>query len=494
VIKTRPTVARLLIMIVFALSSFGALLYLWMAFGGPVPLRPVGYRFNVDVPQSAQLTRQADVRISGVSVGKVVALDARRDDTTRVTIELQAKFAPIPKAARAMLRSKTLLGETYVELAPNRAAGTGALPDGGVLAKGAVEPTVELDDVLKTFDPKTRAAFRTWQQAQAGATRGRGKDFSDTLGELPQFVDELEQLSAVLDAQGSAVRQSVSSTADVFAAISARQGDLRRLMTAGDRTFSAIGSRDRALAAIFQELPAFEREFAATMPGVTRLADRGLPVVKRLQPVATELTPSFEAFNRLSPDLRRLMQRLGPVVTASEKGLPAGNRILDGLPPVLDALGPFTQNLNPILRQVGISRRDLTAFLGNVTAATNATDAAGPRYLRAGATLTPQSLAFQSRVLGQTRRNAYVAPGGAADLASGLKVLDQDGCTNGDPAQPVGLAPLPAERLLSNVFRTPGSAVARPGCSTQGAFPGFSTLFPRVGADAPAPTVPEDSR
>ncbi|CAB4931963.1 unannotated protein [freshwater metagenome] len=494
-IKTRPTVSRLLIMIVFALSSFGALLYLWMAFGGPIPLRPVGYRFNVDVPQSAQLTRQADVRISGVSVGKVVALESLREqDTTRVTIELRAKYAPIPKAARAMLRSKTLLGETYVELAPNRSAGTGALPDNGTLAKGAVESTVELDDVLKTFDPKTRAAFRTWQQAQAGATRGRAQDFSDTLGELPQFTDELEQLSAVLDSQGSAVRQSVSSTADVFSAISRNQGDLRRLITAGSRTFSAIGSRDRALAAIFEELPGFEREFAATMPEVTRLADRGTPVVKRLQPVATELTPSFEALNRLSPDLRALMQRLGPVVTASEAGLPAADRILAGLPPVLDALTPFTRNLNPILRQVGIGRRDLTAFLGNVTAATNATDAAGPKYLRAGAALTPQALAYQSRVFGQTRRNAYVAPGGAAKLAGGLDVLDPTGCTNGDPAQPTGLAPLPAERLLSNVFRAPNGAVARPGCSTQGAFPGFSTLFPRVGADAPAPTVSEDPR
>lgn len=493
-IKTAPTLSRILIMVVFALSSFGALLYLWMAFGGPIPLRPVGYRFGVDVPQSAQLTRQADVRISGVSVGKVVALDARRDDSTRVTIELDAKYAPIPKAARAMLRSKTLLGETYVELAPNRAAGTGPLPDGGVLAKGAVEPTVELDDVLKTFDPQTRAAFRTWQQAQAGATRGRGQDFSAALGELPQFVDELEQLSAVLDAQGSAVRQSVSSTADVFAAISARQGDLRRLMVAGDRTFSALASRDRALARIFEELPGFEREFAATMPEVTRLADRGLPVVQRLQPVASELTPSFQALNRLSPDLRALMQRLGPVVTASNAGLPAADRILDDLPPVLDAFGPFTQNLNPILRQVGIGRRDLTAFLGNVTAATNATDASGPKYLRAGAALTPQSLAFQPRIFGQTRRNPYVAPGGAARLATGLQVIDPAGCENGDPAQPTGLQPLPAERLLSNVFRVPGSAVARPACSTQGPFPGFSTLFPRVGADAPAPTVPEDSR
>ena len=64
-----PTATRILIAIGFALSCFGLLLFLWLAFGGPVPFKPEGYRFTVSVNEATQLAQESDVRISGVSVG-----------------------------------------------------------------------------------------------------------------------------------------------------------------------------------------------------------------------------------------------------------------------------------------------------------------------------------------------------------------------------------------------------------------------------------------
>src|SRR5690242_19318899 len=100
-------------MVFFALSCFGLLLFLWLSFGGTIPLAPKGYRFQVDFASATQLSQQADVRISGVNVGKVVRL-TRNTDQTRATIQIDAKYAPLPADSKAMLRSKTLLGETYV--------------------------------------------------------------------------------------------------------------------------------------------------------------------------------------------------------------------------------------------------------------------------------------------------------------------------------------------------------------------------------------------
>ncbi|MGX6447025.1 MlaD family protein [Patulibacter sp. S7RM1-6] len=498
-IKTIPTLPRLIAMIGFALFSFGALLFLWISFGGPVPLAPKGYRFQVAFPEAAQLAQQADVRISGVTVGKVVALDTAPGTQTRATIELDEKYAPIPKAARATLRSKTLLGETFVELAPNRSARGGALPENGALAASAVEPTVELDELLQTFDEKTRAAFRTWMQTQASALNGRGGDLNAALGEFPGLIDELAELSATLDAQGTAVTRSVSGTADVFEAISERQGALRRLMREGDKTFRTIGDRNEQLAAIFEALPGFEREASRTLPAVTRLGDRAVPVVERLQPAATELAKSFDAINRLTPDLEAFMRRLGPVVSASEKGLPAFDRILDQLPPTLDAFVPWTRTINPLLRYVGQNRQDLTSFLANVTAASQARENLGggryANYVRAGVTLTPQGMGYQQQVPGQSRRNPYVAPNGMKDLATGLKVLDTRTCSNTDPAPPTETTLLGGiERLVPNAFRTTGRDSPRPGCTAQGTYPGFSTVFPQLKADPPASDDEESRR
>ena len=38
--KQAPSIGRILAMVVFAMSCFGLLLFLWLAFGGPVPLKP----------------------------------------------------------------------------------------------------------------------------------------------------------------------------------------------------------------------------------------------------------------------------------------------------------------------------------------------------------------------------------------------------------------------------------------------------------------------
>src|SRR5436190_17348248 len=132
-VKSAPSLGRLAAMFVFALSCFGLLLFLWLAFGGAIPLKPKGYRFQTTFGEATQLAQEADVRISGVPVGKVKRIEPdKRTGRSLVTIELQSRYAPLPSDARAILRQKTLLGETYVELTPGT-AGAAKLPDGGRL-------------------------------------------------------------------------------------------------------------------------------------------------------------------------------------------------------------------------------------------------------------------------------------------------------------------------------------------------------------------------
>ncbi len=117
--KQAPTAGRLLVMVGFALSCFGLLLFLWLAFGGAIPLKPKGYRFDVTFGEATQLAVEADVRISGVPVGKVKTVEPNaRTGRSLATIQLEERFAPISRDTKAILRQKTLLGETYVELTP----------------------------------------------------------------------------------------------------------------------------------------------------------------------------------------------------------------------------------------------------------------------------------------------------------------------------------------------------------------------------------------
>ena len=114
--KKAPSTTQLLVITGFALSCFGILLFLWITFGGSTPFKAKSYEITIPFDEAAQLAEQSDVRISGVNVGKVKNIERNPDKLAIATVEIDAKYAPIPEDTRAILRTKTLLAETYVEL------------------------------------------------------------------------------------------------------------------------------------------------------------------------------------------------------------------------------------------------------------------------------------------------------------------------------------------------------------------------------------------
>src|SRR5436305_4577403 len=138
-----PSLTRVLTMVLFALSCVGLLLFLWLSFGGTVPFNPEGYRIKISFPNAGQLAQQADVRIAGVNVVKVLekSLDPQGNSTI-ATIQIDRKYVPIRQDARAILRLKTIIGETYVEITPGSPS-CKRVADGGLLRRGRAPPAVK---------------------------------------------------------------------------------------------------------------------------------------------------------------------------------------------------------------------------------------------------------------------------------------------------------------------------------------------------------------
>jgi phospholipid/cholesterol/gamma-HCH transport system substrate-binding protein len=483
VIKKALTPAQTLAITLFVLSCFAVLLYLWITFGGSSPLKPKGYQVRADFAEATLLAQTGDVRMSGVPVGRVVKM-TREGNRTRVTMQIKSRYAPLPSDTRAMLRLKTLFGETYVELTPGTRSAP-KLADGGYIPDSQIARSVELDEVLKTFKPRTRVAFQTWLQTQADAIDGRGSDINAGFASLPGFVGSADNLLVTLDAQSAAVRRLVAATGDFFGAISAREGELRGLVTDADRLFQTTAARNQDLANVFRELPRFEREATLTLPQLTSFAREARPVVQRLQPAASAADPLFADVNRLAPQFDGFFTRLNQVVAASRAGLPALDGILTRVPPLLDAFQPVLRNVNPLVANIGQSKREVTAFFANIAAATQIRDMTpnALHFLRTSQTLGPAAATVYPHPIGSTRLNPYVAPGGMTKLADGLPVLDKNVCGFGDPLPPAGFGDSTLSELVTKYgFRTEGRDVARPGCTEQGAFPGFNTKFPQVRA------------
>jgi phospholipid/cholesterol/gamma-HCH transport system substrate-binding protein len=496
--KQAPSLARILVMVGFALSCFGLLLFLWLAFGGAVPLKPKGYRFDVTFKEAGQLAQEADVRISGVTVGKVKRIEPdKATGGSDATIELEQRYAPLPRDAKAILRQKTLLGETYVELTPGHDS-AGTIPEGGRLASSRVSGTVELDEILRAFDAPTRQALQTFIQQTALASAGRGQDLSDALGTLPAFEQDLTTLVAILDSQQGDVRRVVRDTGVVFDALSERDGQLRSLVKNSDRVFATTARRNADLAATFRALPTFERESTLTVERLAEFARTANPLVTQLRPAARQLSPTLQQVAALAPDLQALFRDLNPAISASKAGLPALEGFLDDLRPFLGEIDAPLRQLNPALAFLGQYKRELTAFVANAAASTQATAPVGTRnvhYLRTTNPVTPENLAAYPRRIGTNRPNAYTQPGVFTQLARGLPAYETRQCGRPDPTldtTPSPFIPGPLGANIQQFFFAPAGQATAPPCRQQGkfTFQGRTTQFPQVRAASGSTATP----
>ena len=448
-------------MVLFALSCVGLLLFLWLSFGGSIPFNTQGYRFRVAFPNAFQLADQADVRIAGVTVGKVLSkqLDPQ-GNRTMVTLQLQNQYAPVHQDARAILRAKSLLGETYVQITPG-SPHSPAIPDGGLLTRSQVQPAVQLDEIFNTFDPTTRQAFRTWQQELATAVCGtrvpslpspqpgcvNDKNLNDVLGNLPTFAVNLTDLLNVLDVEHAAVVRLVQNGGTTFNALNQDPAALHNLITAGETTFSTTAQVNNQLADTFHVFPTFLNEQRLTMASLKTFSVNADPVIRELIPVAQQLTPTLQAVNRLSPHLRKLFVQLDPLVTVSNTGLPATERVLRGLGPnaLLDQLGPFLEQLNPVLNWLSLHQQLISDFIsdGGVGLFARTVSFSGygtGHYLRQVAPGGPETLSFSPGARDPGNRgNNYVEslwlpPGEPLDFKyNNFPAWD---CINVDPKNP----------------------------------------------------------
>jgi phospholipid/cholesterol/gamma-HCH transport system substrate-binding protein len=433
--KQRPSNLAMVTMVAFTASCVGLLIFLWISFGGTLPFNAQGYRFSVEFNQATELAPNAQVEISGVTVGHVtsVGLD-HRTGLTKAVIQIDHQYVPRPANTRAILRQKTLLGETYVQLSSGNPHGA-KLRDGAMLPHAQVEPTVQLDQILNTFNPKTRRAFETWMQQGGIALTNRGEQFNAAFASLYPFATNVNAVLAVLNRQQAATSTLLRDGGQVFSALARSPSQLQGLVRNSNRLFETTAGRDAALAATIRAFPAFLAQTRQTTLTAGRFAANTKPLIDELHPAAARLKPTLESVATLTPVLQTLMDEIPPLSSAGRTGFPAlGSFLTEGVP-FLRELKPFLGQLDPVINYIDTYRRELAAFFANGTASSQATTTGGlsngsVHYLRVESPISPEALTqYQARPYSD-RSNPYMVPGGYASLSTGLPVFGSYLCTS----------------------------------------------------------------
>ncbi len=477
-----PRASRVLLMMAFALSCIGLLLFLWIQFGGTVPLAASGYRFSVEFSQATELGSQDDVEISGVTVGRVLSASPdRRTGLTRAVIEIDHRYAPRPVDTHATLRNKSLLGESYVALSPGNPDGP-MLADGGHLPQGQVAPTVSLDQILDVLDPQTRAAFQTWMRDGGMALTNRGEDFNAALAQLTPFATNVSGVLEVLNRDSGATRSLLANGATVLSAIAAQPAQLQALVRNTDHVFTTTARRGSELTAAVRAFPAFLTTAQRAVARLDGFSADAQPLVNTLTAAAPAFSSALVRLGAIAPGLRTVLRDLAPLTRASRGGIPALQRFLDGSVPFLARATPYLASVVPIIDYLGTYRQELAAFFANVSAATQATSASLTssklaHYLRISAPVNPEVLTAYAQRPASRRANPYMAPGGYRQLLGGLASFGTYLCT-ANPLPAIGSdVPASLAHVLSSVYYTDDSS--GPACRAQSSL-ALSMSYPHL--------------
>ncbi|MFD4459050.1 MCE family protein [Nocardia sp. NPDC058480] len=137
----------------------------------------------------------ADVKMRGVTVGRVTTIRERSDGTAALELAVDTDtLALIPADVRVAIASTTVFGAKFVQLSPPERPVAGSLRAGQVLTADRV--TVEINTVFEQLTTVLAAVEPAKLNATLGAiataTRGRGAEVGAMLGDLERFLATLE--------------------------------------------------------------------------------------------------------------------------------------------------------------------------------------------------------------------------------------------------------------------------------------------------------------
>ena len=324
------------------------------------------YDLGADLPNGAQLVAGNEVRIGGFRVGVVDTITPKRrpDGTTFATIhmKLQSDVEPLPMDSTIIVRSRSALGLKYVQITPGGAS-RGFRAGATVPLANATPHPVEIDQVLNTFDLKTRIGARKSLEGFGDALAGRGRDLNEAIGLLPPLLTNLEAVTVnITDPRTKFARffPSLARAARIVAPAAQTQGQLFENL---DTTFTALSAVARpfiqetisksppTLDTVTAALP-IQRQFLANSTAFARDIRPGVRVLPSALPTLADALEFGTVTLRRSPQLNT---RLADVFDALEnfatdplvpRGIARLNDTVTSLKPTLAFLTPAQVTCN----------------------------------------------------------------------------------------------------------------------------------------------------
>ena len=318
-----------------------------------VPTTSLKVRFS----NGENLVRGNEIRSGGFRVGVVEDMKPVQLSAGRVGAELKLKLdksiGDIPEDSRWRIRPRSALGLKYLELTEGRSKT--AFKDGDTVPLERTATNIDLDEVFKMFDAKTRAASQENLRGFGDSFAGRGAAVGRTIEEAPRLFGHLEPVARNLADPQTELPSFFKELGDAARIVAPISETNARLFTTMADTWEAIARDPEAL-----------QQFIAKQPPTMDAAISSFQVQR---PFLRELTTFSEDFSGATAELRGALPDVNPALetgTRIQKKVPELNEKLEGTFKAIDdltsapstnaairALTATVTTLNPQLRFYG---------------------------------------------------------------------------------------------------------------------------------------------
>jgi virulence factor Mce-like protein len=293
------------------------------------------YELKTRVPDAANLVKGNDVRIGGTRVGAVTDITPVTDKKTgavsaQLTLKLETTVKPLPVDSTVLIRPRSALGLKYVQI--TKGTSRRGFEDGATVPLRNARPEpVEIDQVIGTFDDKTRAASQSNLTEFGNAFAGRGPDINRAVEQLNPLLTNLVPVMQNLSDPRTQLRRfttALGRTARIVAPSAVTQAELFGNLDVTFRALSNVArpflqdsisggppALDEAIKdfpqqrpflanseALFRELRPGVRALRTSAPVLADALEIGTPTLRRSVAFNNRLKPTFEALQRFAED------------------------------------------------------------------------------------------------------------------------------------------------------------------------------------------------
>jgi phospholipid/cholesterol/gamma-HCH transport system substrate-binding protein len=245
-----------------------------------LPIIGSGDTYHADFAEIGALKAGNEVRVAGVSVGKVEGIELK-GDKVRVTFKID-KGTKFGTETGADIRVRTLLGAEFLALTPE---GPGQLPEGSIIP---VDRTIAPYDVVQAFSELSKTTDQI---------------------DIPELSKALDTLAEVSASTPEEFRGAIKGVSDLSRNLAARDDQINALLVNLKKVSGVLNSRNDELVTLFKDADVLFQAISERRDSIHRLLVSTQSISTQLRGLVkdtrADLKPALDQLDVVTTMLRK---------------------------------------------------------------------------------------------------------------------------------------------------------------------------------------------